>query len=387
MQKESRIGRIGQRVRHTKKFGGMLNASLGSSSKTCRRSGKTWYSGAAHGANAVLSISSVPKVHSNMGTREAGGRAIEASKLSALELAPYVLTFRSFPNSARKAEKERQFCAWWASFIASKRGMDALRSFESARSKVRDRTSGSVNNDVTTLWRLARACHGAINWSKQQDPGNRYRGRIASARRGRERLAYHARQLANGFEGWPPGLHWALRSAALRAGVGDIRDKLRKELKALPARVPEAERAKSAAWLRLDEKRSIAVMWPTFFRNLAEELRKKLPEIDGGPWLHLYTIGNLHYSKRIEGHVPDLTTMLAFELTFYLRRWSLGQADHVWASGTRMPKGGKPHNDVAASFINAVLILRPQLTGEHLGNRLKRLPRDIGLIAWPDDDG
>jgi hypothetical protein len=131
----------------------------------------------------------------------------------------------------------------------------------------------------------------------------------------------------------------------------------------------------------------MADMWPTFFRNLAEELKEKLPEIDGGPWFHLYTIGNLHYSKRIEGHVPDLTTMLAFELTFHLRRWSLGHADHVWASGTTMPKGGKPHNGVAASFINGVLTLRPRLSGEQLGNRLKRLPKDIGLIAWPDDDG
>lgn len=325
-------------------------------------------------------------MHGNVGTREANGRAIETSKLGALELAPYVLRFRSFPNSDRKAEKELQFRAWWASFIASKRGMDALRSFESARSKVRDRTPGSVNNDVTTLWRLARACHSAINWSKQQDPGSRYRGRISRARREQERLAYHARQLAKGFEGWPPGLRWAIRSAALRAGVGDIRDKLRKELKALPAHVPEAERAQTAARLRLHEKRSIAVMWPTFFRDLSEELQKKLPEIDGGPWLHLYTIGNLSYSKRIEGHVPDLATMLAFELTFHLRRWSLGQVNHGWTTGTPMSKGGKPHNDVAASFINSVLILRSRLTGEQLGNRLKRLPKNIGLITWPDDD-
>lgn len=315
------------------------------------------------------------------------GHIDEWANVDSLELARHVLGFRTFPTSEQKADLENRFSQWWSSFIASKRGTAALKHFESARLPIRNRTRESTQHDLRSLWRLARACHGALTWSKQQDPGSRYRARISGARRQRAKLAYHARQLAKGFEGSPPGLQWALWSAELQAGVGDIRDKLRKEIRHLPIGVSEAERAATVKRLHLDEKRNVAKMWPEFFATLADELQKKLPEIDGGPWLHLFTIGNLHYRKPIEGHVPALETMLAFELTFHLRRWSLGQADHVWASGMPMPKGGKPHHGLAASFVNGALRLQPGLTGDQLANRLKRLPTGIGLRGWPNDDG
>ncbi len=271
--------------------------------------------------------------------------------------------------------------------MEQKRGIAALKSFEAARTRVRNRTQTSFEHDLTTLWRLARACHGAITWDKSLDPGRRYRARVSKARRLRENLAYHARQLANGFKDRPPGLHWALWAAEQQAGVGDIRDKLRKQLENLPANVSEAERVAATKRLHLDEKRNFDNMWPEFFAALANELKERLPEIDGGPWLHLYTIGNLHYNKRLGGHVPALDTMLAFELTFHLRKWSLRQADHVLSAGEQMPKGGRPHNEVAASFINAALLTKREVTGDQIGNRLKRLPQGVGLRNWPGSDG
>lgn len=308
-------------------------------------------------------------------------------KLSAQELAPEVLRFRGVWNSERKAQFERRSHEWWDTFLAKPRSMTALRAFEAARLAIRRRTRESVNHDLITLWRLARGSYSAVTWNKLSDPGNRYRSRIAIARRQREKLSYHARQLAKGLSGWPPGLSWALRSASLNAGVGSIRDKLRKEVMELPPQISEAERAATVKRLKLDEERSIAKMWPEFFNSLADELLHKLPEIDGGPWYRLYTIGNLHYNKRIEGKLPELETMLAFELTFHLRRWSLGHANHSWSSSSPMPKGGKPYNEVAASFVNAALNLPRGVTGEQIGNRLKRLPKNIGLIGWFYDDG
>lgn len=125
-------------------------------------------------------------------------------------------------------------------------------------------------------------------------------------------------------------------------------------------------------------------MWAGFFDCLAAELDGTLPELHGGPWLHRFTVANLHFEKpRVSGAPLKVETPLLFELTLHLRNLSAGRAGHIFQSGDRMPSDGRPHFNVAAAFVRAALGL--PLTGPQAASRLKSLPADVGLMSWPHE--
>jgi hypothetical protein len=72
-------------------------------------------------------------------------------------------------------------------------------------------------------------------------------------------------------------------------------------------------------------------MGAAWFNELEQRLKKEMPELHGGPFLHRFTFGNLHFKAAIEaGRKPEVSTMLAFELVFYLRMFTAGRAADSW---------------------------------------------------------
>src|SRR5690348_15228129 len=97
-------------------------------------------------------------------TTETSEQADELSTLETRELADYVTGFRRFPATEGDEDWEDRFSKWWRSFVASKKGLLALRTFEAARKPVSQRSRPSTHGDLITLRRLAIGCHGALTW-------------------------------------------------------------------------------------------------------------------------------------------------------------------------------------------------------------------------------
>lgn len=82
-------------------------------------------------------------------------------------------------------------------------------------------------------------------------------------------------------------------------------------------------------------------------------LKDKLPELDGGPWLHKGTKGNLFFDKPIKGGPKvKVETMLGFELAIYLRMHTEGRANSPVSR--IMPSYGEPCFQIVAAFCHAV---------------------------------
>lgn len=250
------------------------------------------------------------------------------------------------------------FADWWMAWIDSQAGRAALRTFDRARGPGRDALE-AADAALVTLWRLARACYFAATYNRSLDPGETFRAEVRQVNREiRPALADAATVLAEGFSLRRPGLEWALDAASVRAGVGS----------------------------RRKEPRPMAGMWGEFFAALAAALRDPLPELDGGPYFHRFTIGNLHFeAPKATGRPVALDTLLLFELVFSLRQWSLGRARDVRSAGQRMPgvRGARSHYGIAAAFCWATL--GESVDSEQVRMRLRELPKDVGLIPWPHE--
>ena len=118
--------------------------------------------------------------------------------------------------------------------------------------------------------------------------------------------------------------------------------------------------------------------------ELATRLEGKLPELHGGPFIHRFTIGNMHRDKAIrEGARTTVASMLAFELTFYLRMHMAGRAGDAWQAAAKMPTDGKPCANIVAAFVNAVL--GGTRDRREVADLVSKIPRDVGLMPWPDE--
>lgn len=118
-----------------------------------------------------------------------------------------------------------------------------------------------------------------------------------------------------------------------------------------------------------------------YFLNLEKALRGRLPELDGGPFLPRFTVGNLIYEKPIKAGKPiKAETMLAFELAFYLRMHTAGRANDSTQYGQPMPKDGDPCFQTVAAFCCAVF--STSFDAKRIGDNVRYL-NSAGLGNWP----
>lgn len=154
-----------------------------------------------------------------------------------------------------------------------------------------------------TRERVARACFSAYSYQPQIDPGEIYRNKVQAEKKLKGMLARSARILALSSKRNDKSLSWAMSIAETSSGAGIRRSGTHKPM---PQNLVVAE----------------------YFSQLAAALNEPLPELDGGPFLEKFTVGNLIFDKAITSGRPVTTaTMLAFELAFYFRMHTAGYAE------------------------------------------------------------
>lgn len=220
-----------------------------------------------------------------------------------------------------------------------------------------DKLKGSEDDRAKTLGRIATACLSAMQYRPERDPGEIYRKKLAAQRKGLSQLSTAARTLAKACERGDTAMMWALPG-----GNNDL----------------------SASLGRPHDGQSIDVLkiGHAWFSELENTLKNKLPELHGGPWFHRFTAGNLHFKEAISvGRKIEVSTMLAFELAFYMRMFTEGRAGDVLQSAQTMPTDGKPCYSIVALFCNTTL--KTEISDKQLTSRMGKLPAGIGLMDWP----
>ena len=269
---------------------------------------------------------------------------------------------RSIPTAGELAARLKggpgEFSDWWRKFRLSKEGGDALRAFDAL-------TRQEASEDAALCLLISMASDGfeAVRYAVQLrtavDSGAAWRRDAADTRERLPTLADAADNLARGLRARRLGVEWALEAAMNRTRIGS---------------------------LNTEYQRRLHTMWAEFFGVLADELRKPLPEVHGGPYLGRFTAGNLLYPRAIEDGRPVTTeTMLAFGLAFHVRRWRLGRI-HLdsWQPGQTMPRVAMPREgwQTVAAWVRAVLSC--ELDANQLRDRIRELPSGVGLMPWPN---
>lgn len=238
---------------------------------------------------------------------------------------------------------------WYQDWSKKPATVTALEEFKAIEADVR-------SIDITHE-RIAIACFNAAHYKQELDPGQIYREKIRVEKKKLKQLqnAVHILALSAGRN--EKGLMWACEIAESTSGV----------------RITRKEKPEPMALNLVVEK---------YFSHLEEALKDKLPELDGGPWLKKFIIGNLIYDKAISrGRKVTAETMLAFELAFYLRMHTAGRAEDSYMTGQPMPDDGDPCYPVVGGFCNAVFDLQGEWDPKQIGDNVRDL-KYVGLTRW-----
>ena len=215
---------------------------------------------------------------------------------------------------------------------------------------------GSERDLSITQWRICRACFEATHYKPEEDPGKKYRDGIAETKKTLKGLARAARVLKLAAGSDNKGLMWAMGKAEAESGV----------------RLTRADKKGEISLTKVAE---------SYFDSLESALEGKLPEISGGPFLHKFTIGNLHFDRPIRAGRPiTVATMLAFELALHMRRHTAGRAEDLIQTGEPMPTDGDPCFQVVAAFCTATLTTT--LDARQIGDNVRQL-KEVSLFRWP----
>lgn len=239
---------------------------------------------------------------------------------------------------------------WWSNWSKQAVTRDALNRFYNI--------PGNDKDSHITLQRIVIACYKAAHYDPAKDPGLLYREKIKIEKDQRTKLADAAHVLARSAKRGDRSLLWAMDFAEERSGVRITRKDY-------------------------TEKMALNVVAHEYFSHLEKALIGKLPELDGGPWLRRFTVGNLTFDVPLgkAGHPIETVSMLAFELAFYLRMYTAGRASDGWQNGQRMHTDGKPRNDVVAAFCNATLDTK--VDADNIKQRLKGMSKiKAGITDW-----
>lgn len=237
----------------------------------------------------------------------------------------------------------------WAAWRDRRETQSALEKFEALMGTDRDR--------IKTIYRIAIACNNASKYQPGKDPGMKYREEMSHQRDRTRQLAEAAHLLAKACERDDRALFWALPG-----GTNPLSVRLSRPHDGASTPIHQM----GAAW----------------FTELEQRILGKIPELHGGPFWHRFTVGNLHFERPLRSGRPiEVASMLAFELSVYLRMFTAGRAGDLTYTGQRQPSDGKPCCHVIAEFCNATL--STNFDASMIGDRLRKLPRDVGLIEWP----
>lgn len=251
-------------------------------------------------------------------------------------------------------EASEKFRKWHQSWICQQSTKLAYARFDAI---------GGVDS-ANTKEKIVQACFNAAHYKPEVDPGQIYRDKLRAEKKKRDQLARAAHVLALSAGRNETAIKWACLRAELESGVC-IRQK------------------------ETQEQSELTKVVGNYLLNLEKALRAPLPELDGGPWLNKFTLGNLILNDAISAGRPITTeSMLAFELVFYLRLHTASRACERPQNGQPMPTEGKPCYPVVAAFCLAVF--GGSHTPSDMQDRANQISDNVrklkmaGLSNWPE---
>ena len=249
-------------------------------------------------------------------------------------------------------KKNQTIQEWFQTWGKSRIARQALKELEDLGGKEEDLK--------ITKQRILRACFNASNYDRASDPGEKYREKMRLEKKKIHDLAKAAHVLAMAAKRNDTSLSWGMEIAEATSGV----------------RVTRKEHPVPMAHNLVAEK---------YFSHLETALRGRLPEIHGGAFQNHFTIGNLiSLDSQIKSGRPILTeTMLAFEITMYIRMHTAGRALDSIQNGQSMPEDGKPNYQLAALFCQSVFKKSNlNFASKTIGENVRELKK-IGITEWP----
>lgn len=217
---------------------------------------------------------------------------------------------------------------------------------------------GSREDHAITRHRILWACNEAAHYIAAKDPNTAYRDKMVAQKKKLKKLQEAARVLA---------------SASKR---GDM---------AMQYAFPDGEKSQvRLAYFGDAKHKDVLTMLSLWFDEFESKLKGPILELNGGPFLQNVALGNLLYaeSKRGAGAKTSVATMLAFELTIYLRMHTAGRAKQGLQNGQTMPKVGMPCAPVVQAFVDASLGVIHE-NASPVSDLIRRVPQGVGLKQWP----
>jgi len=217
--------------------------------------------------------------------------------------------------------------------------------------------AGSDRDRVITLERIIRTCYAAAHYNRESDPGAQYREALRVEKKRLFQLSKAAHVLRMAAERGDKSLGWAAQFAESNSAV----------------RITRVDHSEPQKWHLVAAR---------YFKALKSALDGRLPEIHGGPFTGHFTIGNMIFNEPIKAGRPvEVSTMLAFELTFYMRMLTAGRAGDSTQNGQHMPSDGRPCLPVVAALVSESLQIT--IDAKMIEDALRRHTR-TGLGEWPD---
>jgi hypothetical protein len=150
----------------------------------------------------------------------------------------------------------------------------------------------------------------------------------------------------------------------------------------------EVHKPKKVQYLGVENTRvTLAHLQEEFFQCWADTLKRPIPGVKSGPFLHRFQSGPLLYQQPLdEQDKPPLDPALnglAFQLAFLFRRATSKQVIS-WATGSSMPTTGKPHYPIVTLLAKCALPDRHHITSSLIRDRIAHLvKKKVTLASWP----
>jgi hypothetical protein len=211
----------------------------------------------------------------------------------------------------------------------------------------------------SALARIVIACFKAAHYDEKSDRNKIYRDKIRADQKKLATLARAAKVLKNATAKSNSGMTWALTHASLNSGMY-LAD-------------------------RNNESLDINLSHEKYFTELEEALRNKklVFTTPFSPYIPELSKGNITYLNKkpiTKGKTVDAESMLAFEITFYLR-WLTANQIRFLINST-MPEYGNPHYNVVAAFCHAVFI-DTSWDAKQIGDKVRDLVNNkAALTEW-----
>ncbi|MGQ0622510.1 MAG: hypothetical protein ACT4QA_21815 [Panacagrimonas sp.] len=226
------------------------------------------------------------------------------------------------------------------------------------------------------VFAVLSACYAAAHF--RDDEGKAYRARLAQLRQERKHIAKTFIEAGKLIRRYPELMWaWPLDRRFIRTADHKKVEKLPNDAAVFAELVNRKNR----------QRPNLMDVFADTLTAFGRNVRKPMPQVDGGPFMHDFTFACLHFDNRMTAKkTPDVATALAFHLGYLFRRWCAGIDPFTFSYGP-WPRSGNTHLACVAAL--AVAALSTPMSEATVRRRLDNLVTNhpgVILRPWPNNE-